>query len=377
MPLVGWPVETMFLRAPDGDVGLETSGRMVITDDEHRVGSESALSVTRAHDGGQACVDVIVVHHERNDLTARCLEALAADSGLLRSVTIVDSGSARPWRADDLGSGAERYASPEKPDGPPVLHLVTLADNVGYAEGNNRGLATRLPEGASYYLVLNNDAYVTPGALRAMVTASEATGAGMVAPAVYRADDPARVDRFGLTLTRSGAAYDRESEDDGPLLCPSGCAAMYRRDVVLDLIGDAEGFFDRSFGAYAEDLDTGLRARARGHEATFAPDAVIYHEGSASFGQGSRLAYRLRHRNTICALAKNYSTGLLLTEAPLLLAGQLLGLLNAVPRGRLLTASRGKVEGVLRAFGARWRTRGRPRLVANAALDPRFAIRRR
>jgi N-acetylglucosaminyl-diphospho-decaprenol L-rhamnosyltransferase len=321
-----------------------------------------------------ALVDVIVVHHQRNDLTARCLEALAADTELLRSVTVVDSGSTPPWRAIDAGACGVRYVNPGHPGRWPTLHLLHLQENVGYAEGNNQGLAARLPEGATYYLILNNDAYVTPGTLRAMVAASETTGAGMVVPAVYRADDPDRVDRFGLTLTRSGAAYDRESEEDGPLLCPSGCAAMYRRDVVLDLIEDEEGFFDRSFGAYAEDLDTGLRARARGYGVSFAPDAVVYHQGSASFGPGSRFAHRLRHRNTLCAVAKNYSTGLLITEGPLLLAGQLLGLLNAVRRGRFMAVSRGKVEGGLRAFGARWRTRGRPRLHTTASLDPRFAI---
>ena len=347
---------------------------MVTRGDERSVAVES--SGAGAQDQGSACVDVIVVHHERDDLTARCLEALAADTELLRSVTVVDSGSTRPWRAQHLGSCARSYSAPEQAGLVPVLHVMSLEQNVGYAEGNNRGLEARVPEGAGYYLVLNNDAYVTPGALRAMVGRSESTGAGMVVPAVYRAGDPSLVDRFGLTLTRSGAAYDRVSEDDGPLLCPSGCAAMYRRDVVVDLMGDAEGFFDRSFVAYAEDLDSGLRARARGHAATFAHDAVVYHQGSASFGRGSPLAHRLRHRNTICAIAKNYSAGLLLTEGPLLLAGQLLGLLRAIPTGRFLVTLRGKLEGLGRAFGARWGTRGRARVRSNALLDPRFAIRR-
>ena len=41
-------------------------------------------------------VDAIVVHHNRIDLTGRCVEALARDEGPLRTVTIIDSGSVTP-----------------------------------------------------------------------------------------------------------------------------------------------------------------------------------------------------------------------------------------------------------------------------------------
>lgn len=319
-------------------------------------------------------VDVIVVHHNRTDLTRRCLEALAQDSELLRSVTVVDSGSIKALQRSDLADELHLSALEGEgaAGGTSEFHLVSLRDNVGFAEANNLGLAARSGGGAAFFLVLNNDAYVTPGALRAMADAAETSGAAMVVPAVYQVQDPTAVDRFGLTLTRSGAAYDRKSEADGVLLCPSGCAAFYRRDLVLDLMSDSEGFFDRRFEAYAEDLDVGLRARARGYDVVFAAGARVLHVGGATFGPSSPTAHRLRHRNTMWAIAKNYSVGLLVRELPFLALGQFLGIVHGGLRGRLRATLRGKWEGVrgLRTF--RRTSSGHQRLESNYALDSRF-----
>ena len=321
-------------------------------------------------------VDAVVVHYNRLDLTTRCVEALAQDQGPLRSVSIVDSGSTPPLGEPHVSAWA-RILRREHTRGSPIdLFVVSLADNVGYAEGNNRGLALRVDEGADFYLVLNNDAYVSPGALRAMVETAQESGAGMITPAVYRADAPDIVDRFGLTLTRSGAGYDRRNASDGPLLCPSGCAALYRRDVVLDLMSDPEGFFDRRFSAYAEDLDTGLRARARGYAVAFSGEATILHEGSATFGRSSELAHRLRHRNTIWAIAKNFSPSLLFRCGISLGLGQLAGMANAVRRGRLRATARGKLEGFVACWRVRRSAAHHSRLADARILDPRFWIPR-
>ena len=321
---------------------------------------------------GAGSVDAVVVHYNRLDLTTRCIEALAQDEGPLRSVSIVDSGSTPPLGEPHVSDWARILKREHAPRLPIDLFVVSLADNVGFAEGNNRGLALRVDDGADFYLVLNNDAYVSPAALQWMVATAQESGAGMITPAVYRADAPDIVDRFGLTLTRSGAGYDRRNASDGPLLCPSGCAALYRRDVVLDLMSDPEGFFDRRFSAYAEDLDTGLRARARGYGVAFAAEARILHEGSATFGRSSERAHRLRHRNTIWAIAKNFSLGLLFRCGISLGLGQLAGIANAVRRGRLRATARGKLEGLAACWRFRRYGAQHPRLADVRMLDPRF-----
>lgn len=337
-------------------------------------GSTQLEDVCMTTDEGS--VDVVVVHYNRPDLTGRCVEALADDDGVVRTVTIVDSGSVPPLSDPHISSWEDllRRRTQERPA--IRLFVELIEENVGFAEANNRGLERRLGEGARFFLVLNNDAYVSPSALRCMVRTARATGAGMVVPAVYRADEPSQVDRFGLTLTKTGAAYDRRCESDGPLLCPSGCAALYRRDVVTDLMSDPEGFFDRRFEAYAEDLDTGLRARARGYDVAFAPDARILHEGSATFGQFSPRANYLRHRNTLWAVAKNLSSRLLWRQSLWLGLGQVAALINGVRRRTLRSVVMGKIKGLRAWRRVRQSSEGRARISDARLLDRRFWISR-
>jgi len=321
-------------------------------------------------------VDAVVVHHNRIDLTGRCVEALARDQGPLRTVTIIDSGSVTPIADSQRKLWSDLLAREKEGRRPIGLFVESFKENVGFADGNNRGLALRIRDGAGFYLILNNDAYLEPSALTLMVDTALEYGAGMVAPAVYRADDPEQVDRFGLTLTKSGAGYDRKNEADGPLLCPSGCAALYRRDLVLELMADPEGFFDRRFEAYAEDLDVGLRARARGYRVAFAARAKILHEGGATFGPSSPQSYFLRHRNTIWTIAKNFSTKLLCEVGFWVVLGQLAGIANGVRRRRFFAVVRGKIEGAKGWRKFRLRTSNRTKVSDVGLLDHRFWIRR-
>jgi len=320
-------------------------------------------------------VDAVVVHHNRIDLTSRCVEALARDQGPLRTVTIIDSGSVTPISDSQQRLWGDLLGREKEGRRPIGLFIESFKENVGFADGNNRGLALRIRDGAGFYLILNNDAYLEPRTLELMVDTALESGAGMVAPAVYQAGDPERVDRFGLTLTRSGAGYDRKNESDGPLLCPSGCAALYRRDLVLELMGDPEGFFDRRFEAYAEDLDVGLRARARGYRVAFAARAKILHEGGATFGPSSPQSYFLRHRNTIWTIAKNFSTKLLYEVGFWLILGQLAGIANGVRRRRFSAVVRGKIEGARGWREFRRRTSNRTKVSDLGLLDHRFWIR--
>ncbi|MCA1789102.1 MAG: glycosyltransferase family 2 protein, partial [Thioalkalivibrio sp.] len=270
--------------------------------------------------------------------TEECLDSLVRSDHYPLTVTVVDNAS-----TDDSVQGFGRWAGRLNPDAAArvAIDLIRTEQNLGFAGGNNRGIRHALEHGADYVLVLNNDTVVEPDAVSELVAVSESSGAAMVAPAVFDYACRDRVDRFGVVLTRNGSAYDRVSDDDGPLLCPSGCAGLYRRDLIEVLDRDAGGFFDEAFFLYSEDLDVGLRATARGYPAAFAPRSRIYHKGSASWGLGAPRAYYLRHRNTLWTIAKNYSRGLLVRESAHLVAGQLLGLMGALRRRRFRAVLKG------------------------------------
>src|SRR5260370_21202229 len=72
-----------------------------------------------------------------------------------------------------------------------------------------------------------------------------------------------RLDSAGMLVCPDGSSKQcghLESPDKFPrrrhALLPSGCAALYRREML-----DEIGLFDESFFLYCEDTDLGLRAR--------------------------------------------------------------------------------------------------------------------
>lgn len=89
--------------------------------------------------------------------------------------------------------------------------------------------------------------------------------------------------------------YDRSEE------CSflSGCALIVRKEVIEKI-----GGFDENFFTYAEDLDYCLRARKSGWKLLYVPQAVVYHEGSATSGseyEPFQSFYRWRNRFLIVA----------------------------------------------------------------------------
>ena len=62
---------------------------------------------------------------------------------------------------------------------------------------------------------------------------------------------------------------------------PSGCAALYRRDMIEDISINGE-FFDPDFFAYREDADVAWRAQLRGWRCVYTPQAIAYHVRTVS-----------------------------------------------------------------------------------------------
>ena len=332
-------------------------------------------------------VHVVVLNWNGWAESVECLESLVQSDHDDLGVTVVDNASTdgsadrlTEWlrkRGGDVTSGPRFHVQVPRPDNSPVtVGLLRNSENLGFAEGNNRGITRALELAADYLFILNNDTVVERDTVSEMVRIAERSSAGMIAPAIYDYANRDVVDRFGIVLTRSGFGYDRITIDDGPLLCPSGCAALYRRDLVESLVEDGCGFFDRTFFIYNEDVDVGLRATARGYHTTLASDAIVYHKGSSAWGQGSPRAYYLRHRNTVWTILKNYSTNLLIREAFFLASGQALAVMNAVRRRRFRAVLKGKWDGLLGAVAARRRTRA-PRTRTNELIDRRFFLRGR
>lgn len=251
---------------------------------------------------------VIVNWNSRQDLLA-CLASLASQTAADRlEVVVVDNGSAD-------GSAAavrEQY---------PSYIVLELAENLGFAEGSNRGISATTGD---WVALLNNDTVADPHWAETLIAAAKTAPAecGMLQSVLLFMDRPGEINSTGIVLTSSGSGNDRdEGEPFGDveateIFCPTAGACAYRR-AMLDSIRLPVGFFDRDHFMYFEDLDLGWRARLAGWTARLVPSSLVLHkyQGSA-VRHGREWMTTVSHINRLRTLVKNASPSFIARTIP-------------------------------------------------------------
>src|SRR6185369_10459492 len=178
--------------------------------------------------------------------------------------------------------------------------LLAMPENIGFCGGNNAAYAVST---GNLIVLLNNDAELDARFLAEMDAAAGRDAAfGMFAANVRMFDRRDVYDSTGLLVYPDGICRSRGwlEEDVGQyaeadeVLCPNGCAAVYRREMI-----DEVGLFDDAYFAYLEDLDLGLRGQLRGWRCRYVPSAVAYHKKSMTSGYHSAFKAYLVERNRI------------------------------------------------------------------------------
>src|SRR3954454_18894012 len=111
---------------------------------------------------------------------------------------------------------------------------------------------------------------------------------------------------------------------------------------MLELIGG----FDRGFFLYLDDADVGWRARMAGWRAVYRPDAVVWHNHSATTRHGSSFKYFHVGRSRVRLLAKNAERRHLLRYGPAMLAYDAAYVAFVALTDRTLAPLRGRVAGL-------------------------------
>jgi GT2 family glycosyltransferase len=198
---------------------------------------------------------VIIVNWNGRELLERNLPAVESQQYRPFEVIVVDNGS-HDGSVDYL-----RKAHPE-------IHVLPLAENTGFAGGNNRGLALARGE---FIVALNNDARPEPGWLEALVRNARSYPQTGIFASLLVANPSGRVDSagdgYGSTLSPvkhgAGDPPDRHRLSR-PVFSACGGAALYRRSLI-----DSVGFFDERFFMCYEDVDLSFRARLAGWDVRF------------------------------------------------------------------------------------------------------------
>ena len=257
-------------------------------------------------------------------------------------IVVVDDGS-----QDGSGESARRLGA----------DVVCHDRNEGFCRAVNDGIRAAGSEGVA---ILNDDVELGEGWLRELSRALEADGDAWFATGrILSATDRSTIDGTFDLVARSGCAWRAGSgRQDGPVWRERRrvrsaplTAALFRRELF-----ERVGLLDERLGTYLEDVDFGLRCASSGHTGLYVPEAVAWHEGSATLGQWSAEAVRNIARNQVALVAKHFGRAQLLRYGWQIAIGQLLWGGVAFRHGALGPWLQGKFEGI-RQFS---RLRGEP-----------------
>ena len=240
-------------------------------------------------------VAVVVLNWNQEHYTVPCVESLLAQRNADVDIILVDNGS-----ADE--SGARLHARF------PELAYVQTGDNIGYAGGNNAGIACALERGAEAVLVINNDTVADEWCVSRLVDALEQhPEVAAVSALITRFDDPSRVwfaggsisvERVMCTHDDYNASVDlvvsRLADPEAVQLCTflCGCCMMIRADVLREV-----GLFKADYFIYVEDTELSYRLGLAGWKLGWVPMARLAHKVPALDVQETPRQIYLRDRN--------------------------------------------------------------------------------
>jgi GT2 family glycosyltransferase len=255
--------------------------------------SVMGLTGNREHLGPQPRISVLIVNHNGKAYLPDCLASLEQQTCREQlEIIVVDNAST---------DGSVEWLANH-----PDIRLLKLAQNQGFAGGNNAGLQLARGE---FIALLNNDAVADARWLESSVAAIERDRRlGGVASKILFRSRPNVINSAGIELYRDGRGGDRglgqanDARFDEPaeVFGPCGAGMLLRRELI-----DEIGSFDGRFFLYYEDLDLAWRARLRGWKFTYEPRAIAYHVHGGTSGLGSPFFLFHVERNRVLANVKN------------------------------------------------------------------------
>lgn len=284
--------------------------------EHHETGRETGLP---------GCSIIIVGYNSAADLPV-CLDALTAQSYPALEIILVDNAS-----QDETERIARHYVQQYAQQCAPLVRYLKLAQNVGFAAGNNRGADIARGE---ILVFLNPDTEPRAGWLEALVSPLVRDRAiGMTTSRILMADRPQLVNACGNDITWTGLTVCRgieepasDWEEASECAAVSGAAFAMPRTLFQEL-----GGFDEAFFMYYEDTDLSLRARLLGYRIVCVPDSVTTHRYTFKFS--AQKAY-YQERNRWLALLKTLRWPTLLLLLPGLLLGEAMAWTYATLYGR-------------------------------------------
>lgn len=169
----------------------------------------------------------------------------------------------------------------------PELIYINNKENLGFAEGNNRGLIYSMEKGYTYSLVVNTDTLVDEDIVSALSThLDNHPAAAVVQPAIYWMHNKTLIwngrgcfNQFlGLIYSDTKRPPFNNSLNSFRIAeWVTGCCILIRNAALIK-----NGLFNKQFYLYYEDVELSFRLRGNGYELHYLQTSKIYHEAGAS-----------------------------------------------------------------------------------------------
>lgn len=237
---------------------------------------------------------IVIVNYRAAGLVVDCLHSLASEREFRCDweVTVVDNAS-----GDDSVSRLEREI--EEEGWSDWVRMAPQERNGGFSFGNNVGIRLALDSKypPAYFLLLNPDTVVCPGAIHSLIEFMEAHESAGIAGSLLENLD-GQVDcsahrmhspfgelessaRLGVLsrLLKSYMVSSPPEKDAHQCDWVSGAAMILRRQVVEHI-----GLMDEGFFLYFEEVDYCSRAKKAGWECWYVPESRVVHLEGATTG---------------------------------------------------------------------------------------------
>jgi hypothetical protein len=224
---------------------------------------------------------IVVVNYRTAKLVIQCIESVLMQIvGIDAQVIVVDNLSGD-------GSVEELRSWLAAADTRKIVHLIESGTNAGFSGGNNIGICA---VNAEYYLLLNSDTIVRPGAIAVLLeTASKYSRAGVISPRLEWPDATPQQSCFRqpspfselIDAARTGAVTATFARFNVPLPVSDGivrpewtsfACVLVRRDTLNEI-----GLMDDGFFMYFEDAEFCRRVRDAGWDIVHNPVARVVH----------------------------------------------------------------------------------------------------
>ena len=191
------------------------------------------------------------------------------------------------------------------------IQIITNHTNLGFAGGHNK--LFEMTKGYEYVLLVNQDLVFELDCFEKLVNHLDKNkNTGAVSPRLMKWKNSETdvfeksdiIDSLGTKKNKNWSFEELNSGETWPrkmavghhvviknetmldcvldVMCVSGTAPMYRREVVDKVKYSDQEVFDRLYESYKEDIDLGLRINAIGYKNITLLDAVAYHDRSAA-----------------------------------------------------------------------------------------------